>query len=146
MPVSGFGGAGNRRAGKPALSARALLLWVIQIMSDPVTSLKLFFQRQENSLTRSILLISLIYIHRSLLVKLKQAGTCGRSMKHHLRWQISIYVQFSSWCKVILHVTLKVNKLNMFNSIFLLVQISDLTYVHFLCPAHKCQLVLVLLY
>ena len=31
------------------------------------------------------------------IVKQKQAGTYGRSMKHHPRCQISIYVQFSLW-------------------------------------------------
>ena len=31
----------------------------------------------------------------STIVNSKKAGTCGRSMKHHLRCQISIYVEFS---------------------------------------------------
>ena len=79
------------------------------------------------------------------IVKPKQAGTCGRSTKYHPRCQISIYVQFSLWWKVILHIILKVNKLNMFYSILYNYRLVILTYAHFLCSAHKCQLVLVLL-
>ena len=37
-------------------------------------------------------------------------------MKHHSRCKIFIYVQFSLWWKVILHIILKVNKLNLFHS------------------------------
>ena len=55
--------------------------------------------------------------NKFIIEKPKQAGTCGRSMKHHPRCQISIYVQFSLWCKVILHKILKVKKLNTFNII-----------------------------
>ena len=51
------------------------------------------------------------------IVKPKQAGTCWRSIKHHPRCQISIYVQFSLWCKVLFHIFLKVNQLNLFYSI-----------------------------
>ena len=84
---------------------------------------------------------------RRTIVKPKQAGTCGRN---HPRCQISIFVQFfffffCVWWKIILHIILEVNKLNMFYSILYKYSLVILTDAHFLCSAHKCQLALFLL-
>ena len=90
--------------------------------------------------------LPLVVTEISTIVNSKKAGTCGRSMKHHLRCQISIYVEFSFNDGTNIAYDLESIYIEFVLYHFILVQITDLTYDHFLCPAHKCQLVLVNLY